>query len=607
MARRPEPPRGGSRRVTPRGLWPVLRWVIRHGNPSWAALVGAFLSLSLAGVCAAGSIPWMRRAVDAAVGREAQPLAVVKAAVVWWLCNAAAALFAFAGRQGAARLGADMAARFREQVHAHLLRRTWGLEAGRPAGELMQRSVLDASAMQGLLLEPLTLAGSALATFLATGYFLARMSLAVALLAIPVAVGALLVNWRIWAGTRGVWRQYREANGRMWTVLAENVRGWREIRAFGRQHDRGELYRAASQQVAANEARSALVSGGITASFALLLPMAGALMLGVAGVLVLRGKLTAGELAAFCSYGWMLTGPLSAVARQYETFHNGMSAAERVLALLDAEAPDLLPPRGSLPTGPQGARVEAIGLEVATAEGLCLLKEVTLSLAPGELVAVVGHSGAGKTTLAHALLGLCPCTQGEISLDGLPLSQWPEEALRAQTAISFQDPVLFRGSIGDNVRFGAPLGGSTEVAEHLAHADAAEFVGLLPEGADAPIGEEGQGLSIGERRRVALARALARRPRFLVLDEPTASIDRDSERRIRHTLLALRGTLTCLVTSHQAQLVEVADRVVVLDRGRVVAEGTHRDLLRDCAGYAELLGLEGDDRAARVRASVKAP
>jgi ABC-type multidrug transport system fused ATPase/permease subunit len=294
----------------------------------------------------------------------------------------------------------------------------------------------------------------------------------------------------------------------------------------------------------------------------------------------------------------MLTGPLSAIARQYETFCNGVSAAGRVFELLNEK---IAHPRSDIvapPAHAQGASVEIAELQVPGRDGRPILDNISVSITPGEMVAIVGHSGAGKTTLAEAILGLRDYSRGDIRIDGTDLAMWPEQRLREQTAMLFQDPVLFRGSIADNVLFGAPVGGSADPTECLTKANAEGFVASLPLGADTPIGEEGHGLSTGERRRIALARGLARSPRLLILDEPTASVDGEAERRIQSALIGLRGTLTCIVISHQPSMARIADRVVFLRNGSIAAEGAHLSLLAQCPGYAEMFGAEvGGDHA----------
>ena len=318
-------------------------------------------------------------------------------------------------------------------------------------------------------------------------------------------------------------------------------------------------------------------------------------MLWVGGQDVLAGRTSAGALAAFIFYAFIVAGAAGAVSEVWADLQRAAGATERLLELL-AEKSDLPAPRQPTPPLRRGAvAFEGVSFRYPSRGGLPALNEVNLSVRPGEMIALVGPSGAGKTTALDLMQRFYDPAQGVVRIAGVDARQLSLQALRGDIALVPQHPVLFAGSVRDNVRYGDPQADEPRIAAAVYAAHADEFVSAWPNGLDTRIGEEGDGLSGGQRQRIAIARALLPAPRILLMDEPTSALDAQSEDAIRGALEDLHGHCTVVIVAHRLSTAAGADRIVVLDAGRVVAEGSHRTLLRQCGLYRNFAAIQGAD------------
>jgi subfamily B ATP-binding cassette protein MsbA len=302
---------------------------------------------------------------------------------------------------------------------------------------------------------------------------------------------------------------------------------------------------------------------------------------------VSEGALTTGDVVVFFSYVTNLYSPMRAIARLSYALSKASVGAERVLEALgvNREVDD----RSDAVEAPRlRGDIELRGVSFEYEPGRRVLSNVDLRVRAGEKVAIVGMTGAGKSTLVSLIPRLYDPTAGAVTIDGVDLRDYRLQSLRQQIAIVLQDSLLFSGSIYDNIAFGRPGASEEDVVRAAEVAGAAEFIRSIPEGYDTLVGERGFTLSGGQRQRIAIARAIVRDAPILILDEPTSGLDVATERRLLETLeRAARGRTTLLI-AHRLSTVRLADRIVVIDRGRIVEEGTHAELIRRGGAYAEL-------------------
>jgi ATP-binding cassette subfamily B protein len=308
---------------------------------------------------------------------------------------------------------------------------------------------------------------------------------------------------------------------------------------------------------------------------------------------VLAGQMSSGELAQFILYAVVTAGAIGAVAEVWGDLQRAAGATERLLALLAQRSP-VEPPAQPLPLPPEGEglRLDNVTFAYPSRPEQPSLQGLNLQVRPGEQVALVGPSGAGKTTLFQLLLRFYDPQVGRILLNGVPIDQLDPAALRRHIGIVLQDTVIFAASALENIRYGRPDASDAEVIAAARAAAAHDFIEKLPEGYHSFLGERGVRLSGGQRQRIAIARAILKNPPVLLLDEATSALDAESEQLVQQALEHAAAGRTTLVIAHRLATVKQADRIIVLDGGRIVAEGRHEQLLHSSPLYARLAALQ---------------
>jgi ABC-type multidrug transport system fused ATPase/permease subunit len=368
----------------------------------------------------------------------------------------------------------------------------------------------------------------------------------------------------------------------------------REVRVFGREAwTVGRLRRLLALDIT-RQLRLALVRSAYALDYAVYFLAAGAVYWW-GGRMVLAGRLSVGALVALVALLAYLEGPVSRLTRLGSDYQRVMAAAERIAEVVSSDISP--PPAGSAGLVPGGHRVcfERVGLRYPGVQ-TPVLRDISFAVEPGERVAIVGPSGAGKSTLVGLLARLYEPETGRILIDGANLRSYSLASLRREVGFVLQDTMLFAGSVGENIRFGDLDASVHEIEASSRLANAHQFIERLHHGYDTEIGERGVQLSGGQRQRIGIARVLLRRPGILVLDEATSALDGAAERLVREALERLMAGRTTFVVSHRPSAFVDADRIVVLDHGRVDAIGCHEDLLSTSATYR---GLVGDQAEAR--------
>jgi len=565
----------------------------------WSLVVSSVLAVLSQACQFAGAYLTGAGLAHAVNGEDRHALKLIVAAVV--IVGLSRAVF-MAGRRlisGRQALGVEFD--MRNALYAHLVRLSFGFYDRHQTGQLMSRATVDLQTVRfflgyGLIFffqNVLTLLGAAVVMFFVNW----KLTL-VALWIAPLLIG---LAYRYSHIAHPLLRDVQQKMADVATVAEENIVGVHVVKSFAQEQGEQRKFEVASERVfalsvAANKQRAIYVP---VLSFLPLLAQAAVLLVG--GRMVIQGSLSYTDFFFFNVLVLMLVMPLRMLGMWIGQAQRATASGERIFEVLDAEVDvDDRPGAIELPPGP--GRVTYRDVEFEYAEGRTVLRDIDLELDPGRTVALIGHTGSGKTTLAALVPRFYDVTAGALELDGVDIRDVTVASLRRSIGIVSQDPFLFSATVRENIAFGRADATDEEVEQAARLAQAHEFIERLPEGYDTMVGERGITLSGGQRQRIAIARALIVDPRVLILDDATASVDATTEAQIKLGLReAMRGRTTIII-AHRLSTIALADEIVVLAEGTIAARGTHDDLITHSPVYREIYehGLLEQEFAQRV-------
>jgi ATP-binding cassette, subfamily B, bacterial len=589
------PPRSGTVRTLLR-LMPFVR-------PALPRIVLGMVAALLAGLVALGIPLVLQSLVDGplASGDSSQ---VLPAAIVVFVLGVLEAGFIMARRFFVLTPGTHVEAAMRTTLYAKLQDLPVAFHDKWASGQLLSRAMSDLGLIRRWLSFGVVLLIVNLVTIVVGAVVLFFWNWMLALVFLVCSIPLWIYGYVFEQKYSVVARRSQDQQGDLATAVEESVHGIRVLKAFGRGKYSLEKFTRQADELRGTELDKARAIASIWLWLLLVPDVAFALCLGGGVWLVSQDQMTGGALLAFFATATVLRFPIESIGFLLSMTFDTRTAVDRLFEVLDepnpitdpAEPATVAEPRGRLTFDDVHFRYQDAGADVPD-----LVDGVTLELEPGETMALVGLTGSGKTTLTALVTRLYDVSGGAIRLDGVDIRDLTREELRRRIAMAFEDATLFSASVRDNVLLGRPelVPGTPEaeavVTEALEIAQA-EFVAELPEGLDTTVGEEGLSLSGGQRQRLALARAVAANPSVLVLDDPLSALDVDTEARVEAGLRRVLATTTALIVAHRPSTVQLADRVALLEDGRITAVGTHSELLATNAHYRYVISsLEPDN------------
>ncbi|NLY91201.1 MAG: ABC transporter ATP-binding protein [Firmicutes bacterium] len=498
-------------------------------------------------------------------------------------------IFSYFQRYLTSYLGQRVVANLREEVFQHLQRMSVGFLEGQRVGELIARITSDVGQIQNIV----------------SSGFISLLSNLIMLIGIITAV--LLINWRLALITltvlplivyvvskagrriRGISHRVQEKIADLTAMLQETFTGIRVVKAFTMEkHEEKRFARENEANFNANM-KSAQALAFLTPTVEILYVVGLALVLWFGGLEVFYGRLTTGGLVTFFTYIGMLGTPITTLTNTFNSFQQALAGADRLFGILDSKE-DLQDKPNAIVLPEIRGEVEFADVSFGYRPGQEILSGINLKVAPGEVVALVGPSGAGKTSLVNLIPRFYVPTRGAVLIDGYDVRDVKIASLRRQIGLVPQETILFGVSIWENIAYGKPDATEEEIIAAAKMANAHEFISALPDGYQTLAGERGSQLSGGQKQRIAIARALLRNPRILILDEATSALDTEAERLVQEALERLLKGRTTFIIAHRLSTVQGADKIVVLSGGKVVEVGTHEELLRAHGLYAKMHG-----------------
>ncbi len=580
----------GKSKQDKRKTWRNLGRSLRYLKPYWfleipallCALVMSFLSLVQ---------PWISKMLidDVIINKNARMLGIV--CMIFLGSAILTAIFSTLRGYLFTYIGERAAIDMRHQLFGHLQKLSLSFFNKEKTGKLMSIFTNDVPAMQGLYTSTLVDFITDTLRFIVTLGVMFKIDWQLTLMALP-SLPLFGIALKLFSKpVREVSRKVQDKNAEISENLQESISGAREVKAFTQEENEVNRLLRIFRQLLGLRVKQTILHASSSGIAELTAVSALMLVLWFGGMKAIRGAMGMGVLLAFVNYLGGLFSPIGRYMQLNNRIQGAMGAAERVFEFLDT-VPEIQDKEGAIALPPVKGQVQFQNVHFAYEEDTEVLTDISLDVSPGEMIAIVGPSGSGKTTLVNLIPRFFDPTSGRILVDGHDLRDIKTESLRLQVSVVFQDSFLFATTVRENIRFGERTATDEEVFAAARAANIHEFISQLPQGYDTEAGERGVMLSGGQKQRLSIARTIMRNPRILILDEATSSLDSESEMLVKEALEKLMKGRTSFVIAHRLSTVLKANRIVVLDNGRIAEVGSHEDLLAQGGIYKKLYEVQ---------------
>jgi ATP-binding cassette subfamily B protein len=531
----------------------------------------------------------IERLIDQGIEQQNQPV-VVQTALLMLGISVVSTLIAIGNNNLSVQVGESVARDLREALFLKIQTFSFGNLDRMKTGQLMVRLTSDTSAFQRLVQISLRIGTRAPLLMIGSLILMINTSPSLALTMLPLLLITSVIIVVFIVKMEPLFRSVQQKLDKLNTVLQENIAGVRLVKSFVRADFEGERFETANEAFTDHSVKVMQFMASMSPALTVFVNIGMVVVIWAGGQQAIQGDLSIGQIVAFTNYLLTTMTPLIMMTLLSNVWAGGLASAKRINEVLDTVPEVQDDPNASILPESTPGRIafENVSFHYNGSGDEVVLDGVNLIAEPGQTVAILGATGAGKSTLINLVPRFYDVSAGRILIDGIDIHQVRQDSLLAHIAVVPQETVLFSGTIRDNIRYGCPTATEDEVIAVAKAAQAHDFILALPRGYDSPVEERGTNLSGGQKQRIAIARALLTHPRILILDDSTSSVDVETETRIQDALDAQLYRHTSLVVAQRISTVLKADKIVVIDEGRIAAAGTHRELMRSSPIYQEI-------------------
>ena len=570
--------------------WQIYMRIIGLLRPHWLQSIGAVICLGFSTGFAL-AVPWLLAWIIDMGFQHGQigPLLLVALAIL--VTSSLRGLFAYGQGYLSQAVSCLVAYDLRDRVYDHLQRLSFSFHDEAETGQLMSRLTVDIEAVRNFIPLGLLRALLAFVTFGAVSIILFRLDWHLALVTMICVPILILLTVQVARRLRPMWQSVQNETGALGTVMQESLSGVRVVKAFAREEFEIAKFDAKNRELRELNLGAMRLSAWNQPLMVMVLNVITVLIVWIGGVAVIGHQLSLGTLVAVTQYILLLGTPVRTFGYMVTWFMRGLSGGTRIFGVLDAD-PEITDVPGAKALQYVQGRVRFENVSFAYGNGPDVLHDITIDAHLGQIIALLGATGSGKSTILHLLPRLYDPTSGRILIDGLDIREVTQTSLRRNVGLVLQDVFLFNATLRENIAYGAANATTEQIIAAAKIARLHDFISSLPDGYDTWVGERGVTLSGGQKQRVAIARTVLLDPRILILDDSTSSVDMETEYLIQQALDEVMRDRTTFVVASRLRTIKHADQILVLDKGRIVERGTHTTLLEKGGIYAQIYDLQ---------------